>query len=354
MEARYNRNGGLTLVPMPGFCDLADKVRNKVENMGVTPGKEPTSVDVVKPLFGTRLSGEPFLRLGKDHIGGHDCVVLSSGPGTYQMLLQLFLILRYLAGRRAQRIAVVTGYLPLGRTDRDEGSLEFALPPLINELLMASSQGLLDRIIAADLHSPQVVMAGRTGLITEVSLVRRLLSKATDEARKRTDRICLALPDDGAAKRIENAFDEVEKKLNTRLPIVFGAKRRTSSRESSLKQLFGDLDALRDAHVILLDDEIASGGTNLKTALALKRDYGAKQVWAAATHGVFCGEAPTLFLAPDCQVDRIFVTDTIPLEPRAELAPLLQSGKLAVVSWWEDLAWMVYHHHWDKSIREMR
>lgn len=349
-----NRNGGLTLVAMPGFESLAVEVKNRLEIMGAKPGRVPTLVDVVYPTFGTRASGEPFLKLGKDHIGGHDCVVLTSGPGTHEMLCQLFLVLRYLAGRRAQRIALLTGYFPLARSDKDEGALEFALVPLIIDLMMAASYNRLDRIITADLHAPQAVMAGRTGLITEVSLVRRILQRVLEDAKTLGLPLCLALPDDGAAKRIESAYTEVEKSLGVHLPIVFGAKRRATSRQSEIKELFGELEALQGALAIMLDDELATGGTNDHTAAALKEKHSAAQVWAAVTHGVFCPGAETRFTDPACAVDRVYSTDTIPFTFRPHLTPLIQSGRLRVISWLEDLIKLIYFHHWDLSIREMR
>lgn len=345
----HNRNGGLTLVVMPGFDSWAERIKVKIEARGFT-------VDIARPEFGLRPSGEPYLRMGKDHVGGHDCVVLSSGPGTFAMLGQLWLVLRYLAGRRAQRISAVLGYLPLGRSDKDEGALEFALPPLVIDLMMQASQNELDRIIAADLHSPQLVMAGRTGLLTPVSMVRRLLTKAIEDARdKGIDKICIALPDDGAAKRVEEALVDMEEHLHVRLPVVFGAKRRTSGVHANINQLFGALELLPDALVLLLDDEIGTGGTAVQMASRLKGEHKAKEAWVVVTHGVFCGDAVTRFSRPGCPVDRVYVTDTIPLEPRVEqLKPLVGSGRLQVVSWLEDLAWIVYCHHWDMTLREMR
>lgn len=350
-----NRNGGLTLVAMPGFESLAEQVKAGLEIMGGKPDRIPTPVDVVYPKFGIRASSEPFLQLGKDHVGGHDCVVLTSGPGTYEMLGQLNFALRYLSGRHAQRIAVVTGYLPLARSDKDEGAKEFALPPLIMDLMRTASQNKLERIIAADLHAPQVVMAGDTGQITEVSLVRRILQRVLADAQEQgVERLCLALPDDGAAKRIESAYTEIEENLGVHLPIVFGAKRRATSRQSEIKQLFGDLEALEGALAIMLDDELATGGTNIHTASALKEKHGATQVWAAVTHGVFCPGAETLFANPACAVDRVYSTDTIPFDSRSHLAALIKSGKLRVISWLDDLIKLIYFHHWNISLRAMR
>jgi ribose-phosphate pyrophosphokinase len=347
----FNQHGGLTLVPLPGYEVLARKVKHKLET---TEFAFETAVDVAEPEYGERASGEPFVRLGKQHIAGHDCVVLGSGPGTAAMLTHLLMVLRYVTGRRASRIAAVTGYFPLGRSDKDEGSKEFALPPLIIDLMMMATYQKLDRVIAVDLHAPQVVMSGRTGFITEVTLVRRVLQRAVEQAIALGDPVCLCFPDDTAAKRCEEAVALISQQLGIELPSVYGVKRRKSSHVSSLRSLFGDLSALQGATVLNLDDEIATGGTNLESARAIKREHGAKRVFAVVTHGVLCGPAAERFSAPDSPVDRVFITDTIPLETRPELNPLIASGRLDVTEWFADLSWILYHHHWNLSIRELR
>ncbi len=347
----FNQHGGLTLVPLPGFEALAVEAKQRLERR--EPGF-PTTVDIAVAEFGERSSGEPFIRLGKQHIAGHDCVVLGSGPGTMTMLTQMLMLLRYLVGRRASRVAVVSGYFPLGRSDKDEGGSEFALPPLFIDLMMMATYQKLDRVVSVDLHAPQVVMSGRTGLITEVSLVRRVLKRAIDEAVQLGDPICLMFPDDSAAKRMEYAVSVLSDQAGVELPVVYGSKRRTSSADSTIKHLFGDLEALEGATVLNLDDEIATGGTNIATAAEVRAEHGASRVWAVVTHGVLCGSAPQRFLADDCPVERIFVTDTIPIDDRPALAPLVASGRLDVTSWCEDLAFILYHHHWNLSIRELR
>jgi phosphoribosylpyrophosphate synthetase len=197
-------------------------------------------------------------------------------------------------------------------------------------------------------------MAGGTGLITEVSLVRRILQRVLEDTKTLDLPLCLALPDDGAAKRIESVYIEVEKSLGIHLPIVFGAKRRATSRQSEIKELFGELEALKGALAIMLDDELATGGTNDHTAAALKAKHGAAQVWAAVTHGVFCPGAEVRFADTTCSVDRVYSTDTIPFDSRPHLAELIQSGRLRVISWLDDLVKLIYFHHWDLSIRAMR
>lgn len=351
MEQKYNRNGGLTLVPLSGFVDLAQNIASHIAS-----NHSDTPVDIVIPEFGTRASGEPFVKLGKDHVGGHDCVVLTSGPGTPKMLLELWLTLGYLVGRRAARITIVTGYLPFARSDKDEGALEFALASHIIHLTTNAGYGTIDRIIAADLHAPQVVMSAPLGRITEVSLARMLLFKVVEDALNFApgEKLCLLLPDDGAYKKFTKVIKEVSDLLKTELPVVCGQKRRENSRSSHLFGLSGNLEALKDALVIGFDDEIATGGTNFDTAQYVKTEYGAKNYWAAAIHGVLCGEGPQKIASPDSPISRIYITDTIPPHNRPELEPLRKNNKLYIVSWAKDLAHIIYFHHWDRSIREMR
>ncbi|MFH2018402.1 MAG: hypothetical protein ABII98_00225 [bacterium] len=232
---------------MPGFESLAVGMKRYIE---LEKGRS-TSVDIVVPELDERASEEPLVRLGKNHIGGHDCVVLTSGPGVCKMLVQLFFLLGQLVGRRAARITLVTGYLPLCRSDKDEGGMEFALSQHVIHLIESAAYHQLDRIISVDLHAPQAVMAAsRPGVLTEVSLARRLLVHTLQIARRFDEPICLLFPDDSAAKRFEWAVTKYCALNSLDLPSVHGIKRRKNSQRSKLLGLAGDLDCLKggDGH----------------------------------------------------------------------------------------------------------
>src|SRR5438105_3840525 len=65
---------------------------------------------------------------------------------------------------------------------------------------------------------------------------------------------------------------------------------------------------------VLVDDLIATAGT-LKAAAQAVHDAGARRVYAAATHGVFSGNAWENLAAAN--FEQVVVTDTIPLRPDA-------------------------------------
>lgn len=360
MRGPQNSNGGLTLIPLPGFEELTEQVKALIEVEG--RGKKGkggeynpyTPVDIAVPRFDLRVNGEPFIQLGKMHIGGHDCVVIGSGPGTYKRLVKMWMTLGYIAGRHARRVALVTGYLPLARSDKDEGEEEFALSSLIMHLTLSAAYGKLERIIAVDLHAPQTVMAAPPGVITEVSFARRLVKIMLEDAKDAGKRIVFLLPDDGAMKRYEFAIEAAGLDRGIKFPLVWGDKRRKDSGTSSLQRLHGDVESLAGSLVLSLDDEIASGGTNIGAAEVVKNQYNAGEYWSGVVHGVLCGSALQKFSDTACPIDRVYVSDTIPFGNRPEFRSLMMSGRLHVVTWVEDLAHIIYYHHWDRSIRERR
>ena len=354
----FNLNGGLTLAAEKEYLPFLNGVKTALEEYSKGERRVYTPADIVELDFRKHNNGEPYLKLTNDHIGEHDVVLFTSGPGTHQMLDRLSLALWHLVGRRARRIMVITPYCPLARSDKDEGLDILALAAYPIQLMDFMGFGKLDRVVAFDLHSPSVVAAGhavKPGFVTEVSMVRRLLQKAIVDARAINERICIDFPDEGAFKRFEGYYKQVKEALGFDLPKATGTKRRENSEKSEIEDVGGDKRKLKGSIVITLDDEIATGGTLIESAEQLKREYQVAQVWAAVTHGVFCGKAIERFSRTDCPVDRIYVTDTIPFDHRPELNPLFgEIGRLRLVSCIPDVAKIVYFGHNNGKIRTVR
>lgn len=355
-ERIHNQNGGLTIVAFPGFEKVAEEIQSIIQDKEKEKhGDKAPVVDLVIPVFKERISAEPYCQLSKEHIGGHDCVIITGGPANWAMLGKLQMLLSYLVGRRARRISIIFGYFPLGRSDKDEGELELALPPMFVRQWQAAANGNLDRIIALDLHSPQIVMSGWSGLITEVSMARKILHQAVMDAKSLGyEKIVVHFPDDGAAKRYEKAYDKVASESGVKLYWTEGSKRRSDDGHCDLGPITGDTDKLSDSLVIIMDDEAATMTTTLKRATSLLKNYLCKEVWGSIVHGVFCGDGHTKLTAPDCPMTRLYCSDSIPFEKRMHLAHLLENKKIHVVSWITELANIVYHHHRDESLRQMR
>lgn len=365
METRspFNANGGLTLVPLPGFEEIATELKNLIEAMGERPShKHPyTDVDIAIPKFLLRPSDETYVKLDNKHICGHDCVIIGSGPGTDQMIMSLLWGIGYVTGRHAKRISIITGYFPQARSDADEGEDVLTLPPMILNManIQAGKVGI-HRWLCVDPHSKQVSMAGNPGQVTPIYLTRRLLSFALKQSQAEgCDRIILAFPDDSASKRFAPAIALVEEELGIHLPTVTAFKRRFDAERTEIQGVVGETDEVNKACILMFDDEIATGGSVIDMAKMLKQKYGAKSVWACATHAVMCGNAPQKFwgfidATEDRWVDHLVLTDTIPVKERTELKILMEEGYLSVYSWLEDLAWIIIRNHLNNSLRGIR
>ena len=347
----FNPNGGLTIVAMTGFEDIAYQVAAGVQKKGRKRGNFRTPVDVVIPTLVYYGSGEPKVRLGKKHIGGHDVIILTSGPGTPKMLVELTSLLGYVARRRARRIIVITAYFPMARSDKDD-ERELAMPPIWVDAWQGASKGKLDRMVCVDPHSDHVTSAGGGGFVTPIKMTRRLLMELVEQALQQSEHVVLSFPDNTSRKRFKAALKDLKNKLGRKLPIVYASADRDEDGKL-IDEVAGQVDAIPGSLVVQLDDETASGGTQIDVARMLKA-MGASSVWGGVTHGVLCDNAVERFSAPDCPIDRLYINDTIIPSNRPELVPLIESGRLRVLSWLNDLIWVVYKLHWDEDVRELR
>jgi ribose-phosphate pyrophosphokinase len=98
------------------------------------------------------------------------------------------------------------------------------------------------------------------------------------------------------------------------LPMAAGSKQRLSDDRVVIDRLVGDVDG---RNVIVLDDEIANGGTIVEVLNKL-REHRVKRIAVACTHGLFTGKAIER-LAAQTDVAEIVTTDTVPVPPGKRL-----------------------------------
>ena len=93
-----------------------------------------------------------------------------------------------------------------------------------------------------------------------------------------------------------------------KLPVAAGSKQRLSDDRVVIDAIVGDVDG---KHVIVLDDEIANGGTIIEVLQKL-RERRVKRIAVACTHGLFTGKAIERLRA-QTDIEEIVTTDTVPI-----------------------------------------
>lgn len=223
-------------------------------------------------------------------------------------LVELLLMLDAARGASASRITAVIPHFSYARSDKKDAPRISIGGRLVADLLVTAGA---NRVLTMTLHSPQVhgffsVPVDQLHALTELSnyFLRYDLSHAV-----------VVSPDLGNAKNAA-AF---AKRLN--VPVAAGAKERVSDTQVRITALIGEV---RNRDVIVLDDEIASGGSILELLQHL-RAHGARSVRIATTHGIFAGDAIAR-LAAEPDIAEIVCTNTVPIPSEKRV------GKLTILS----------------------
>ena len=114
-------------------------------------------------------------------------------------------------------------------------------------------------------------------------------------------------PDVGGVVRARS----LASRLDADLAII--DKRRPKAGVSEVMNIIGDVN---ERHCIMVDDIVDTAGTLCTAAEALKEE-GAAAVVCYITHAVFSG--PAIEQISNSQIDRMGVTDTIPLSQPAKV-----------------------------------
>src|SRR5690606_14038223 len=133
--------------------------------------------------------------------------------------------------------------------------------------------------------------------------------------------LAVVSPDEGGVHRADAFRRAFAHALGRPVESGFMEKRRSAGVVSG-DRMVGEV---RGRTVIIIDDLIGTGGTLVRTARAC-RERGAKLVVAAASHGLFVGDAGTALADP--ALDAIIATSSV---PAFRLAGTPAAAKLVVL-----------------------
>ncbi len=217
----------------------------------------------------------------------------------------------------ARRITAVIPYLCYARKDRQTKSRDPIATRYVAQLL--ESMGT-DEIISVTTHN--LAAFQNAFRCPTIHLDTDRLFARTLAPRLAAKKISVVSPDLGGGKRAELFREALERELDRPVAKAFLDKQR------SMGIVTGDIFAgdVAGATALILDDMIGTGGTMIRAATAC-RQHGATEIFALATHGLFIGADPGLLQRS--AIDRIIITDSVPLRPALASGPL--EAKLEVV-----------------------
>jgi len=238
-----------------------------------------------------------------DDVASRDVFVIQpTCPPVNQHLVELLLMLDAFRRAGAQRCTAVIPYYGYSRQEKRTTPQEPISAKLVANLLAVAGAS---QVVTMDLT------AGAMEGFFDLPLVHlhALPVLAGAFAGVDPNTVAIVAPDLGAVKRAE-AFQQL---VAPRAPVGVVFKERPRPDEVAVSDMVGDV---RGRHAIIVDDIISTGATLLAAAqIVLRR--GARSVSACATHGVFApGAIEVLAASP---LERIVVTNTIPVEPRGRL-----------------------------------
>jgi ribose-phosphate pyrophosphokinase len=222
-------------------------------------------------------------------------------PPVQENLMELLLMMDAARGASAAHITAVVPHFAYARSDKKDAPRISIGARLVADMLAASGA---TRVLTMALHAPQV----HGFFSVPVDHLSAVLELAAHFRRQDLTDTVVVSPDLGNAK-VATEFAR-----NLGLPVAAGSKQREADDRVVIDRIVGDVHG---KNVIVLDDEIATGGSIVELLRVLRQE-GARQVSIACTHGLFTGPAiERLKQEPD--IAEIVTTNTVPLAPEKQL-----------------------------------
>lgn len=235
--------------------------------------------------------GEVFVQIN-ENIRGADLFIIQPTNAPAENLMELLMLIEASRRASAMRITAVIPYYGYARQDRKDRPRVAIAAKLVANLI--TSVGA-DRVITMDLHASQI--QGFFDLphdhlyssVTFNSFIRQM----------KLEDLCVVSPDVGSIKLARATAGA----LNADLAIV--DKRRPKANVSEVMNLIGDV---KDKNILIRDDMVDTGGSICHAADFLKKE-GARDIYAACTHGVLSGSA--IKNITDSPIKQMVISDSI-------------------------------------------
>jgi ribose-phosphate pyrophosphokinase len=251
-------------------------------------------VSLGKALISRFSEGEIRVKIN-DNVRGKDVFLIQpTSPPPNENMMELLIMTDALRRASARRITAVLPYFGYARQDRKDQPRVPITAKLIANLVTVAG---VDRVLTMDLHAGQI--QGFFDIPMDHLFAVNVFVEYLQKLRLKD--LVVVSPDVGGIK-MARAY---AKRLTAGLAIV--DKRRINPEESEVMHILGEI---KNKNAVIVDDLIATGGSLLEAAEAL-RQQGARKTYAAVTHPVLSANAVEKI--GRSSLEKLLVTDTIPL-----------------------------------------
>lgn len=254
----------------------------------------------VKPARGEVFKfseGNTFVRVLENVRGRGVYLVQSTVFPSNDAFMELLFWIDALNRASADSVTLIMPYFSYAKGDKkDEPRVSIRARVCADAIEVAGA----DRVVAMDLHAPQIQGFFRVPVDNLYALP--VLCDRIMELKLKN--IVVVSPDTGFA----NQARRYASRLNA--SVAIGDKRRTAHDEKAeILEIIGDVNGKT---AIVVDDFTISGGTLVDVARKLE-ELGAGDIYAMVTHGVF-GEG-SMAKVEDSPIKKLLVTDTVENQP---------------------------------------
>jgi ribose-phosphate pyrophosphokinase len=260
--------------------------------------------------------GELSVRLEETVRGREVFILQPTSPPVNDHLVELLAFADACRRDSASRIAAVVPYFGYARSDRRNCRREPITASMVAALLQCAG---IERVLTIDPHTPQV--EGFFHIPVDSLSAVPALCEALRGHLPPGDAVVVS-PDAGRVPMATEYADRLG------LPLAVLHKRRLSGVETKVTNRVGDV---RGRTCLIVDDMIATGGTLVESATALREADALPELFVAATHGLLLGDAAEDLVRAG--IRELYVTDSVParrsLHPAVHVvtvAPLLASA----------------------------
>ena len=275
-----------------------------------------------RAVVGQFKNGETRVKLEENVRGSDVFIVQAMQPPVNQHLMELLIMIDAVRRASAARITAVIPYYGYARQEKKTAGREPITAKLVANLLVTAGAG---RILTIDLHAPAI--EGFFDIPVDHLRAAPLLSDYFQ--RLGLANVVVVSPDAGGVGRAE----DFRIRIGADLAII--AKKRPQSDQPEVIEMVGDVTGKT---AVVVDDIIGTGGTLVEATDTLL-ERGAREVYACAVHPLFADGA--VGKMREAGLQRVIVTDTVPLQPREEgergdaievlsVAPLLAEAMMRI------------------------